>query len=463
MLAAKVEFVPYGAARQLFSCRDDEVLLSGPAGTGKSVACLWRLHMAATLNPGMRGLIVRKTLRSLGSTALVTWREKVAHGAIKAGQVKFYGGSSSEPAQYIYANGSVIVIGGMDNATRIMSSEYDMIYVQEAIELSENDWEALTTRLRNGVREVQQIIADTNPDRPTHWLKRRGDRGQTVVLESRHEDNPMLFERDPERPDWVGQLTERGKSYMAKLDNLTSVRRARLRYGQWVAAEGVIYEDYDPLVHLVDKFVIPEDWPRWWAVDFGFTNPFVCQWWARDPDGRLYMYREIYMTERTVDQHAVTIMEQVSRLDRHYVHPVGRPRYAHHGRVWTEPKPVGIICDHDAEGRTVLAREVGIGTIAAHKAVSEGIQAQQARMKPAGDGRPRWFLCRDALIERDAKLNEARKPTCTAEEITGYVWDTTDGKPPKETPRKEDDHGMDASRYVVADQDLGARPRVRTM
>ncbi|MFI6388617.1 hypothetical protein [Nonomuraea sp. NPDC050540] len=38
-------------------------------------------------NPGARGLIVRKTLVSLGSTGLVTWREKVAAESIAAGHV----------------------------------------------------------------------------------------------------------------------------------------------------------------------------------------------------------------------------------------------------------------------------------------------------------------------------------------------------------------------------------------
>jgi predicted transcriptional regulator len=39
-------------------------------------------------------------------------------------------------------------------------------------------------------------------------------------------------------------------------------------------------------------------------VDFGYTNPFVMQWWAEDPDGRLYLYREIYRTRRLVEDHA---------------------------------------------------------------------------------------------------------------------------------------------------------------
>ena len=48
----------------------------------------------------------------------------------------------------MYGTGSTITVGGMDKATRIMSSEYDACYVQGAIELIEDDWEAITTRLR---------------------------------------------------------------------------------------------------------------------------------------------------------------------------------------------------------------------------------------------------------------------------------------------------------------------------
>ena len=116
---------PVGSARELFACRGPEVLLSGPAGTGKSRACLEKLHMMAMLNPGMRGLIVRKSATSLTSTALVTFREHVAAEAIASGEMRWYGGSQQEAASYRYGNGSVVVVGGMDKATRIMSSEYD--------------------------------------------------------------------------------------------------------------------------------------------------------------------------------------------------------------------------------------------------------------------------------------------------------------------------------------------------
>lgn len=449
-------YAPRGAAAELLYYRGDEVLLSGPAGTGKSRACLEKMHLAALLNPGMRGLIVRKTLAALGSTGLVTWREKVAAEAIEHGDVTWYGGSPQESPQYRYRNGSVIVVGGMDKAIRIMSSEYDMIFVQEATELTEDDWEALTTRLRNGVVSFQQLMADANPSTPTHWLKARADRGITKLMESRHEDNPMLFDvvQTDEGPTY--QLTEVGTAYIGKLDALTGVRYQRLRRGLWVAAEGIIYDGFDPAVHMLDRFEIPPEWTRWWVVDFGFTNPFVLQNWAEDPDGRLYLYREIYYTGRTVDQHAADILAVVSTPD-----PDDPDNLR--ARVWSEPKPRAIICDHDAESRAVLARELGIGTTPANKAVTRGIQVVQKRLRIAGDGKPRMFFLRDSVLKRDPALIDAKKPTCTEEEIPGYIWAPgPDGKPVKEEPLKENDHGCDCVRYLAVKRDLGA-PRVRMM
>lgn len=421
---------PRGGCHALFKSKVSEVLMSGPAGTGKSRACLEKMHQLAIRNAGFRGLMVRKTAVSFTSTGLVTFREHVAKEHLTAAGMVWYGGSQQEPAQYRYSNGSSIVVGGLDRATKIMSSEYDAIYVQEAIELTETDWEALTTRLRHGRISFQQLMADTNPDVPTHWLRERANRGTTQLIESRHSDNPALYTDD-------GELTPAGVDYLSKLDNLTGVRKQRLRDGLWIAAEGMIYEDYDPAVHLIDRFDVPKDWPRWWAVDFGYTNPTVIQRWAADPDGRLFLYGEQYHTRKLVEDHAKELKAILERTK--------------------EPWPRAIICDHDAEDRATLERHIGRGTTAANKNVSEGLQAVASRLRAAGDGRPRLFVMRDAVARRDQALIDSRKPTCTAEEIPGYIWEGNT----KERPLKEDDHGADAMRYIVCEIDLGKTVRMR--
>jgi PBSX family phage terminase large subunit len=444
-----------GAAREILSDRSPEVLVAGSAGTGKSFASLYKIHLMCLLNgacpkdcakehehhlTGMRALIARKTAKSLTSTGLVTFREQVAADAIAQGILKWYGGSSERPAQYQYSNGSVIVVGGLDNADKIMSAEYDIIFIQEATDCTIEDWEKCNSRLRNGRVSFQQLLADCNPQQPSHPLKKRCDEGLTKMLISRHEDNPRLF-------DGAGQVTPYGADYIKRLDNLTGVRRERLRFGRWAAAEGMIYESWRPELNLSDRKLLPLDWPRIWGVDFGYTNPFVWQMWAIDPDGRMYLEKEIYRTQRLVEDHAKDILAVVTRGED--------------GR-WKYPRPQAIVCDHDAEDRATLERHIGIGTVPANKNVSEGIQAVQSRIRVAGDGLPRLFICRDALVSRDDELHQAGKPTCTKDEVEGYVWEPSpDGKPVKDKPLKINDHGMDAGRYVVAYQDLGARARVR--
>lgn len=445
-------YVPRGAAARVWECRDDEILLDGPAGTGKSRALLEKLHLMALINPGMRGLMLRKTLVSLTSTGLVTFRTHVAAEAIEAGDIVWYGGSSQEPAQYRYSNGATIAVGGMDKPKKIMSSEYDVIYVQEATELTEEDWESATTRLRNRKISFQQIMGDCNPEAPTHWLNERANRGTTTRFRSRHEDNPVLFDDD-------GVLTEFGESYMARLDRLTGVRHARLRQGIWAAAEGVIYDEWDENVHVIPKAYIPKEWTRYWSIDFGHTNPFVLQCWAEDPDGRLILYREIYQTRRLVEDHVETIMRKVLKR------PEKQQGEAWRGE-WVEPRPRAVICDHEAEDRATFERHSGLSTVAAHKSVSTGIEAVKARLRVAGDGKPRLMIMRDARMHHaDSDLVDGHLPTCTLEEIPGYVWAVKPGNAQglKEEPVKENDHGEDAKRYLVAHVDLAPRPRIRVM
>jgi Phage terminase large subunit len=449
---------PRGAAPQLFSCRESEVILDGPAGTGKSVAALYRLHLAALNHPGIRCLIVRKTAVSLTSTTLVTYEDKVAGEALKQRIIRWYGGSAKEAAAFKYSNGSRIVVGGMDKPEKIMSSEYDLVFCDEATELIVDDWEAIMTRLRNGKLPWQQVIAACNPAHEKHWLNQRANQGGMARLISRHRDNPAYVNAD-------GTHTEAGAAYFAILGKLTGVRKLRLVDGKWASAEGVIYEDWDDAVHLVDRFPIPADWDRYWSVDFGYTHPFVLQWWAEDPDGRLYLYREIYHTRRLVEDHAAQALSLVTEPVPGVEQIPGESlldAVNYRRRRWTEPRPRAVIADHDAEGRATLERHLGISTVKAHKAVTEGIQAFQARLKAAGDGRPRVVILRDSVVERDPVLVESKAPACTAEEMPGYVWAVKPGGVLKEEPRKEEDDGADAGRYMVAEKDFGRRPRFRS-
>jgi PBSX family phage terminase large subunit len=418
-------FCPRGGAIQLWQCKAPEAMLSGPAETGKTYSALKKLDALAWKYPGAQLAMVRKTYNSMAGTVLQIWTKKILG---PDSPVQPFGGE--HPQWFDYPNRSRVWVGGLDNPVKVLSGERDAVYVNQAEELSTDDWEVLTTRTtgRAGNMPYAQVFGDCNPDVPTHWIV---NRPSLKVFESRHEDNPVLF-------DEAGAITEQGRRSLAVLDALTGVRKQRYRYGRWVGAEGQVYE-FDKAVHLIDR--MPDGWEHWRkirSIDFGFTNPFVCQWWAIDGDGRMYLYREMYMSGRTVATHLPTINAQTAN---EYIE--------------------ATVSDHDAEDRATLAegvkgdhgeiREPGIATVAAYKAVSRGIQAVEDRLKVAADGKPRIFILRDALVEVDEVLRAKHKPLTTEAEFPSYVWQkSVNGRPIKEEPLKVDDHGMDTMRYAVA-------------
>ena len=419
--------------------------------TGKTFATLSKLHLLLCLFPKARALMVRKTRNSILSSAVVTYEKKVLPFPPEDPRcpIRKYGGE--RPEFYVYPNGSRLIIGGLDDADKYLSAEYDFIYVNQAEEITLDAWEKLVGRAsgRAGNAPWTQVMGDCNPSFPKHWIKQRA---ALQFLETRHEDNPSLHDGT----DW----TQEGRKRIAILDGLSGLRYKRGRLGLWVGAEGVVYE-FDSMVHLLPRFEIPASWRRFRVIDFGYSNPFVCLWIALDSDGRMYVYRELYMTQRTVARHLVDI------------------HYHSHGESY-----MVTISDHDAEDRATLAAGTivddptlvaklaeigfvsddanhvklpGIGTVNADKRVSVGIQKVEERLKVRDDGRPRLFVLEDSLIETDESLKENFLPLCTEDEFMVYAWpEDKAGKPVKEEPLKIYDHAMDALRYGVMYFDGGA-------
>lgn len=177
-----------GGNLELFEARDHEILVEGPAGTGKTRTILELLNRLCHAYPKLRCLITRRYSTTLTTTCLVTLRDKVLH---PLDGVHYFGGSKEKPAAFTYPNGSTIVVGGMDNPNLVLSSEYDIIYVNEATELSLEAWETLQGRARPpGVLKNQRIIGDCNPSSRLHWLNRRCDAGTTRRITTKLQDNP---------------------------------------------------------------------------------------------------------------------------------------------------------------------------------------------------------------------------------------------------------------------------------
>lgn len=414
------EYKLYGEVAAAFNSRAAEQLVAGAAGTGKTLANLLRVYWVCRKYPGARVLIVRKTRESLTESVLVTWERDIltpVHPILTTNP------SIRRVRQsYRFPNGSEVIVGGIDKPGKILSSEYDLIYCPEVTDLIVEDWETLNGRLRAGRVPYEQMIADCNPTTPHFWLYQRCLRGGCVLFPTIHQDNPRFYDRA------TATWTEAGKKYMARLQRNTGSRLERFYKGNWVAAEGVVYE-YNPKIHLLPAdYPIPWQWKRVWGIDWGKTSPTVLQVWAVDPEGRMYLTREYYKTKLRPDRLAVWAKEQLE--------------------LGLEPYPVAIVCDHDPERKVDFEKACGLTLELADKADRDkGIEAMQSRFDVQEDGRPRIFIKANCLAnEPDRTLVDAGKPTCLVEELVGYVWDDNEKK---DEPIDENDHACDSARYAA--------------
>lgn len=395
--------------------RSPVLLASGPAGAGRSRVMAEKVHAFLKKYPGAAGLMMRKNRQSMTNSTVLFFERTIIE---KDKSVRHY----PSKFRFEYPNGSILAYGGMaddDQKESIRSigpdGALDIAWLEEANKFEEGDFNEVIARMRGKAGGWRQILLSTNPDAPTHWIRRR------LILGGGAKHYPAGPLDNPYNPS----------DYIANLETLTGVTKQRLLYGKWVQAEGAVFEEWDDNIHVIDPFEIPADWRRIRAIDFGFINPFTCLWIAVDHDGRMFVYREHYMSRRTVRDHAVTINEFTG-----------------------DENIEATISDHDAEDRATLD-ECGIFTVPANKEVERGLKEFRERLRVQPDGRPRFFVFRNALIEPDPVMQNSGKPTCLAEEMPSYVWAKVQpGKTEKETPLKLYDHSVDPARYAAMYLDI---------
>ena len=448
--ATELTYEPKGGALRLWSLRDREVLIEGPAGTGKTRGVCELDNYLCETHPGIRVLWVRQDMASLRQSVQVTFEDKVLwpeHPFLLQGR------SREHRSSYEYANGSEIVLGGLNFPERLFSTEYDLVRVFEAIETSLDAWEKLGRATRNGVLPWQQRLADTNPGPAFHWLNKRADevvcsdpdpegcRFRATLMEyaegvpcptckrfvvrrllrrvlSRHVDNPSLT---PE--------------YLRDLSNSTGARRARLYEGLWVSEEGQVWPEYDPGTHVIEPSSERLKDIRWRFASFdqGLRKPSCLQVWGVDSNDRMYRVLEHYRTG-LMDQWADIV---VDLRERHQL--------------------AAVVCDPAAADYISLFNdrltEKGhprIARPADNRRKSKGGELGGLDMVAWGFAKDLIFLVRGALQGRDPDLVAAHKPTCLEEEIPSYIWlKAEDGREVKEeTDPACEDHACDATRYA---------------
>jgi hypothetical protein len=331
----------------------DEVLYGGAVGGGKSELMIYRAHHLSLAIPNHRTLILRSTFPELRRSLILRsiMRIPTSAATYKVGDREWH-----------YPNGAVIEFGHCDSdedAAIYLSAEYQSVMIDEATLFTPLQVTLIASRLR-ATKELTaagarpHLFCGTNPGGPGHsYFKRRyvdaTDKGRAIAIwdTSADPDDPSVRPVDlvplPPRPtgphDWdaVARLEDElhrmpaltddevavafvpstladnayiDKTYRRRINSLPTIERKQA-YGDWDVFKGQYWEEWNPNVHIVAPFEIPETWERARGIDYGFApHPFACVWVAWDENGTAYVYRELVRKRMTPPEQAVEVLRQ---------------------------------------------------------------------------------------------------------------------------------------------------------
>lgn len=379
--------------RAFFESRQLELVASGWMGAGKSRVLCQKAWMVARRYPGVTVGVFRKTQNAIPHTTGRTFERDVVDRSYIARRNK-------TDHFWELTNGSRIYFLGLDPdpvtgvPSKVGSLDLGWAGVDEAVELTEEDWIMLLGRLRDPRMSWHQLAAATNPGPPKHWLRMRmlGDPKRLFIT--------------------IRQNRYLTSEYMAMLGDLPDTAAGRrLGKGEWAAAEGAIWtlpdEQIRPAQIVPHAPGVMSPYKRVIAgVDWGFVHAFACEVITQSGSGRLAVAAEVYEHGKTVDE-IIPLLRTIR--DEWGV-----------SRFYADPSEPAYI---------VQCLNAGIPMTPADNDVDPGLQAVAIAIKAGMTVAP---ACQGLLGE-----------------IPGYTWAPNRGGGFKEEPIKVNDDACDALRYGV--------------
>lgn len=387
------------------------LLYCGGVGSGKSVIGALTMILLAVMYPGDY-LICRLFNPELKITSIKTFLDICPPELVAEHRV------ADQVIRIKTANGKIsnVIYRGLDEPDKHRSLNLNAAWIDESSQVSEEAFYLLQSRLRGA--HVRKIFLTTNPA-GHDWQYRlfalqdgfsEAAKKQFLVIKAPSTENQFL-------PDGYVQ---------AMKDTYSKERYEREVLGSWDAFEGQVYSEFRRDTHVVQPFRIPDEWNRFIGADHGYTNPAAFLWCAVDYDGNLYVYREYYETQKLVKEIArdVTKLSGREKIDYISIDPSIRAVRSQTGAS-----------DWDAYQEHLPAN---FSLTPAKNEVAAGIDRVKTHLKVNEvTGRPKLYIfenCKNLI-----------------EEITQYRYDdnVAQNKNAKETPRKYNDHAVDALRYAI--------------
>ncbi len=454
-----------------------EVALWGEAGASKSWSILTMLLWLPHRYPNVPGrmLICRDTYKSLVRSACVTIRKILprGHPALE--------GPGDEHREEYTIGAWTITLSGLSEPSRLYSTEWDIVFVEEGREIGLRTWEEFGRGSRNFAlyryAEDGSLARDefgnlldpnkpsaidvpfsltilaTNPDAKNHWIRMRGLSGKMAFLQSTIHDNPAYWDAEKD------EVTVMGAAYRARMSKLTGVTYRRLVLAEWCSAEGAVWLEWDPELHVLrgaravkkddEGWVLRSEIERlgivefYAGIDLGYDNAGVAVIGGYTKDRKIVILAELFHSHMSLAWWS----EWIVKIHKHYPLTLA---FCDHNR------PDWITAWNDAVG----APSDGPGAIfiRADKGVDRGLEIVRRRLS-SRDGPPTLHFVHDSLLHLpDADLMERHVPWQTVDCIPGYVYkrssysddkiDDTASRPDKPDKSKATSDGADALRYL---------------
>ena len=280
------------------------VLVEREAGGGKSWAVRSKAVALCLRYPGIKVGIIRRTYPELEANHI-----KPLKKLLKVGTQEAAAKYNEQKKEMRFANSSEILFGYCatdGDLDRYQGTEYDVLFLEEATQLTEYQIKTLTACVR-GVNDFPKRIYYTmNPGGKGHgYIKRifidrdyiAGEKPEEYsFIQSLVYDNKALMEMNP---DYVNQL-----------EALPEALREAWLLGNWDTFIGQVFrewrnnpEGYDTRrwSHVINDFEIDDSWKIYRGFDFGYAKPFAVIWIAIDHYGRMYLFKEYYGCTREPD------------------------------------------------------------------------------------------------------------------------------------------------------------------
>lgn len=276
-------------------CRKRYVIMKGSAGSGKSqnVAQNLVIKLSDPKYKGANLLCVRKIDESNRDSTFAQLKKAIRTVFGNRWQEIWTERNSPLGLNCKLTGASVIFRGMKDDSQRERvksitneNGNITWIWVEEATELTEEDFDILDDRLRGELDNPNlfyQIIATFNPVSSTHWLKGKFfdmPDENVLVHSSTYLENRFIDDQYKMRMERRKERDPEGYRVYA--------------LGEWGLLGGQYFNNFSEKRHVIRPFAIPQGWTRFRMMDWGSYHPYAVLWGAIDYDGTFYIYRELY-------------------------------------------------------------------------------------------------------------------------------------------------------------------------